>query len=143
MVVRSVLIFRHMPLPQHLWAQRAAEAAACAQFQNQNAFWALHDALFANQAKLTVVNFADMILSLASNISTINQNQFHVCMERQLSLGSVIRDKKLAEDMGVGATPTLFVNGKVAGSIATPAELHRTLQSGLTDVEAATSMTSK
>src|SRR5580658_4848245 len=40
------LVFRHMPLSQHEWAEKAAEAAACAQFQSSDAFWHFHDGLF-------------------------------------------------------------------------------------------------
>jgi protein-disulfide isomerase len=42
------LVFRHMPMQSHKWAQKAAEAAVCAQLQNGDAFWHLHDSLFEN-----------------------------------------------------------------------------------------------
>jgi protein-disulfide isomerase len=47
------LVFRHMPMPQHGWAQHAAEAATCAEFQSAGAFWALRDRLFDNQQTIT------------------------------------------------------------------------------------------
>jgi hypothetical protein len=49
---RVRLVFRDFPLDIHPDAQKAAQAAACA--DDQGKFWAMHDKLFENQAALTV-----------------------------------------------------------------------------------------
>ena len=91
------LVFRHMPMSQHDWAQKAAEAAACAQFQIGG---------------------------------------FKSCMDRQMSLGAVIRDKDLGSRLGVKGTPTLFINGEQAPAIQSAADLHRLLGDALTNTTA-------
>ena len=47
------IVYRYFPLSVHPWAQQAAEAAACAQRQNNAAFWSLHDFLFAHQKDIS------------------------------------------------------------------------------------------
>ena len=46
------LIFRHFPLPGHIQAMPAAEAAECA--RDQGKFWEMHDLLFQHQEELVV-----------------------------------------------------------------------------------------
>src|SRR5712692_4387142 len=44
------LVFRHFPLDFHPFAQKAAEAGACAADQGGDKFWKLHDGMFTNGA---------------------------------------------------------------------------------------------
>jgi protein-disulfide isomerase len=116
-------VYRHLPLSQHSWARTAAEAAACAQFQSANAFWSLHDLLFADQAKITAEDVTSRIFEMAARISTIDQKAFRECVDGQMALGAVMKDIHIAEHLNVSATPTIFVNGKQT----TLSGLHSTL----------------
>jgi protein-disulfide isomerase len=122
------LVFRHMPMPAHQWAQKAAEAAACAQFQNGDAFWRFHDSLFENQEKITADNVNQMVGDLASQIETLSIRDFGDCLRRQTSLGTVLRDRHLGTLVGVKGTPTLFINGEPLTGLPDAAELHRRLE---------------
>lgn len=125
------LVFRHMPLSQHDWAQQAAEAAACVQFQNAAAFWQFQDSIFGNQDKITRATAKEQLSTLASKIPGLNMADFKTCMERQMSLGVVVRDRELGAKAGVSATPTLFLNGEPLPGIRNGVELHRILTEAL------------
>ena len=118
------LVFRHMPLEQHDWAMKAAEAGACAGFQSVGAFWAMHDALFAGQEGLTAANVDGRVREMAAGIPGLDVATFGMCMERQMSLGAVIRDRELGRRLGVTGTPAVFVNGREVEGIRDGAGLH-------------------
>ncbi len=122
------LVFRHMPLARHDWAMKAAEAAACAGFQNAGAFWAMHDALFAGQERLTAANVDGRVREMAAGIAGLGVAAFEVCMERQMSLGAVIRDRELGTRLGVRGTPAVFVNGRQVEGIRDGAGLHAAIK---------------
>jgi len=122
------LVFRHMPMKSHKWAQKAAEAAACAQTQNGDAFWRLHDALFENQEKITADNVAQKVDDLAAQIEKVNIRDFRDCLRRQTSLGMVLRDRQLGTLVGVIGTPTMFINGEPLTGLLEAVELHRRLE---------------
>jgi len=121
------LVFRHMPMPQHRWAQQAAEAAACAEFQGPGAFWALHDRLFDNQEAITAVDASRRINDLAAEVPGLAMESFRDCLKRQMSLGAVVRDREMGRRVGVVATPTVFLNGKQIPGIRNGVELHKYL----------------
>ena len=128
------LVFRHMPMHAHEWAQKAAEAAACAQIQNADAFWRLHDALFENQDKITADKVAQTVDYLAAQIETLNIRDFRDCLRRQTSLGMVLRDRQLGTLVGVKGTPTMFINGEPLTGLPDAAELHRRLEAAVGQV---------
>jgi len=74
------LIFRHMPGPQHEWADRAAEAAACAQLQSCNAFWQLHNAFFENQETITAANVDNKTEEFSSKIGSLDLGSLKGCL---------------------------------------------------------------
>jgi protein-disulfide isomerase len=125
------LVFRHMPMARHEWAQKAAEAAACAQLQNGEAFWWLHDALFENQEKFTAYNVSQKVDDLATQVGTLNIRDFRDCLRRQTSLGMVLRDQQLGTLAGVIGTPTLFIDGEPIAGLPDADEFHRRLVEAL------------
>jgi protein-disulfide isomerase len=130
---RVRLVFRHMPMARHEWAQKAAEAAACAQLQNGDAFWRLHDALFENQQGITGDNVGQKVDDLAAHVEALNIRDFRECLRRQTSLGMVLRDQQLGTRAGVKGTPTLFINGEPMAGLPDAAELHRRLMEALSE----------
>jgi protein-disulfide isomerase len=133
------LVFRHMPLAQHDWAEQAARAAACAQFQSQDAFWAMHDALFDSQGSITAESLLARIYEMAARVPSLKMDTLKTCMEKQMSLGIVMRDRQLGLKVGVSATPTLFLNGQRLGVISTAKDLHDALAQAISQANAAES----
>jgi Na+:H+ antiporter, NhaA family len=99
--------FRNYPQPHlHPRSRPAAEAAEAA--GQQGKFWLMHDRLFDHQDEL-----GDKALREIARTLPIDMAHF----ERDLATGEAARrvadDIDLAEDDGVGDTPTFFVNGKL------------------------------
>jgi protein-disulfide isomerase len=96
------LVFRNFPLTFHDKAMLAAEASLAAHAQGK--FWAFHDLLFANQDKLdraSLEGFATKAgLDLAAFRKALDDHSYKTQVEA---------DMKLAEDIGVGGTPTMVV----------------------------------
>jgi len=129
------LVFRHMPMSQHPWAQQAAEAAACAQFQSPDVFWEFHDKLFEKQETITAINATRRVSELARTTPGLDAGRFEECMKRQMSFGAVVRDRELGNRLGVVATPTVFLNGAQIPSLHSSAQLHKYLVNKLNETK--------
>ena len=112
---RLRIVYHYFPLSMHRWARPAAEAAACAQRQSDAAFWSLHDFLFAHQRELTVDNLRPRVADWARTAPHLDQGQFETCARDGLTAGQVEQDMALGQEVGVNATPTLFLNGEPVG----------------------------
>jgi protein-disulfide isomerase len=99
------LAYRHFPLTEvHPHAGVAAQAAEFA--GARGAFWQMHEALFANQPRLS----PPVIFAIAASL-----NLSQAALQEALATGVHLR--KIQEDFlggvrsGVNGTPTFFVNG--------------------------------
>jgi predicted DsbA family dithiol-disulfide isomerase len=82
------VIFRHYPLPSHLYAAAAARASECA--ADQGRFEAFHDA--------------------ADRAGVADRAAFEACVGRDAPLDVLARDADVADRLGVTGTPTILVN---------------------------------
>ena len=98
------LVFRHYPLDFHPFAQKAAEAGACA--QDQGKFWELHDKMFSNQGKLAVADLKGYAKSLG-----MDGTKFDKCLDSGEKSDQVHADQKAGTEAGVNGTPAFFING--------------------------------
>jgi protein-disulfide isomerase len=87
-------------------------AAACAQRQNNAAFWSLHDFLFAHQKELSPDNVVERIAEWARTAPNLDRGSFDTCVSKGWTSGQVEQDLALGEELGVNRTPTLFLNGE-------------------------------
>ena len=99
------IVLKDFPLPNHPEAPKAAEAAHCA--GEQGKYWELHDRMFANQQALQV----PMIKQYATQLG-IDMNAFSQCLDSGKHSARVAENLKSGEALGVGSTPTLYVNGR-------------------------------
>lgn len=100
------IIFKNFPLPFHQYAEKAAEAAECA--NKQGKFWQMHDLLFSSNGKLDM----DSLKSYAKQIG-LNSDKFDHCLETGETAEMVNADKSQCAAAGVQGTPTFFINGKM------------------------------
>ncbi|MCA1633765.1 MAG: thioredoxin domain-containing protein [Acidobacteria bacterium] len=118
------IIFRHLPLTAiHPWARHAAEAAACAQFQSDEAFWGLHDLIFENQRGFTAANVRAKLSDLAQTVSALDADRFRRCVADSGASALVSRDAQFAATHNIAATPTIFINGKRAQGLRSAEQL--------------------
>ena len=117
------VVFRNFPLPIHPWAKDAAEISECANLQKPEAFWAMHDYFFKNQAQLNASNVRTQALAFAATQATIDTKQLQFCVDHELALGPLTHDLDLGKKLTVHGTPTLFVNGTRYDGFHSAAEL--------------------
>jgi protein-disulfide isomerase len=99
------IVFRQFPLPMHQNAQKAAEAALCA--NDQGKFWQLHDAMFSNQAALGVEQLKAKAVELG-----LKADDFNKCLDSGAKVSVIEADKKAGSEAGVNGTPAMFINGR-------------------------------
>lgn len=105
-------IYRDFPLVElHPMAQKAAEAAACA--EEQGKFWEYHDKLYQNQNDQDEKQFIKFANEL--NLDIVS---FESCVNSGKMSEKVTKDYQAGLDAGVRGTPTFFVNGlRIPGSV--------------------------
>src|SRR5688572_12617419 len=91
---RVKIVFKDYPLPNHPQAPKAAEAARCA--GDQNKYWEMHDAMFANQRALEVPS-----LKQAARAIGLDGTAFDQCLDSGKWQAAVRAGNELGEQMGV------------------------------------------
>jgi protein-disulfide isomerase len=116
------LVFHNFPLPMHPWARPAAEVARCAQEQGDAYFWALHDFMFDHQKDLTRDNLLGKLAGVTRDLKGFDQGKFATCVVERRTEAEIEQEVAFAQQNGVNATPTAFVNGQKT-QVGTPEQL--------------------
>ena len=103
--------FRHFPQPTiHPRSAPAAQAAEAA--DEQGKFWLMHERLFANRTDLSDAELRTLARGLPLDMATFDRDLLSGAPARR-----VAADVESGTSLGVVATPTFFVNGRMhAGS---------------------------
>ena len=113
--------FKTFPLVSiHPWSKAAAMAARCVYRQQPTAFWDYHDWIFNHQAEITPENLKNKVLEWAKGQKDIDALQLGQCMDTKATEAEVDRDIQQANELEVGQTPTIFVNGRRLTNIDWP-----------------------
>jgi protein-disulfide isomerase len=115
-------VFRDFPLGSHQYAQKAAEAAECA--DDQGKFWEYHDLIFENQIALNSTFQSEGLNGVAENFKSyavdlgLNTADFNDCLDSGKRAAEVLKDLQDGQAYGVPGTPAFFINGRlVLGAI--------------------------
>jgi protein-disulfide isomerase len=101
------IVWKHYPLSFHKDARPAAIAAeAVFRLGGSKAFWAFHDAAFANQTDLTQASFERWAGEVGVDVV-----KFRALQDDPAVAAKVDADAALAKTAGVQGTPNTFVNG--------------------------------
>ena len=102
---KVLFVYKFMPLTMHTHGEPAARAAIAAQAQGK--FWEMHHQLFANGGHLE-----ERDLQAYAKAVGLDLDRFRTDMESPATKAHLEADRKLADDLGVKGTPTIFVNGR-------------------------------
>jgi protein-disulfide isomerase len=102
---RVRLVVRDFPLHQHENALKAAEAAEAA--REQGKYWEYTALLFQNQTALQV----DKLKEYATRLG-LDRAKFDAALDGGKFADKVQRDVLDGQSVGVGGTPTLYLNGR-------------------------------
>lgn len=105
------VIFHNYPLMSHPWALPAAQVAACVSEQNGDAFWDMQDYIFDHQKEIDPSNVKQTLLEYLAKTKSVDLTRLHACIDSDIGKKLVDDDIALAKQVGVGVTPTLFING--------------------------------
>jgi protein-disulfide isomerase len=97
--------FKDFPLPNHAHAQKAAEAAHCAQAQGK--YWEFHDLLFSTR-QFEVPQLRDTAQALKLNVGAFNK-----CLDSSEQADLVKKQFDESQLLGLPGTPAFFVNGRL------------------------------
>ena len=125
---RVKFVYKDFPLVEiHPWATHAAVDANCLAAQNNDAYWEFADYIHANQKDVNAEKIRDSQFGVLDKL-TLLQGQKHnlditklqACVKAQND-DAVKASMKEGEQLGVSATPTLFVNGQeIDGALPLP-----------------------
>jgi protein-disulfide isomerase len=126
-------VFRDFPLSQiHPQAAKAAEAARCARDQGgDDAFWTMHDALFASQGTWAgQTTAADTFADLADE-AALDRAAFTTCLDSGKHADAVQADFDAGVGYGVQGTPSFFINGQMLSGALPLAEFETAIEAAI------------
>jgi protein-disulfide isomerase len=108
---RARYVFYDFPLMSiHPNAFVAARAGRCA--NEQGKFWEFHAQVFQNQGKWAMEEDpVPLYVEYATSVGA-DEDRFEECIRSDRFAKEVSESVKLGESLGVGGTPTIFVNGQ-------------------------------
>lgn len=116
------IVYKDFPLVQiHPWAKRAAIDANCLGALNNDAFWAFADFVHANGQGISgsqdPLENVDQIARTQGDKFKVDPAKLNACLKAQDD-SVVTASMKEGMELGIEATPTIFVNGnKIDGAL--------------------------
>lgn len=109
------LVFKFWPMTKiHPWSMQAALAAECVvrDAAKPSDFWDFERAVFAAQDNITPADAASRLRDLALE-SAVTGPAYDACINSPATHSAVAASIANGDALGVNATPTLFINGRV------------------------------
>jgi protein-disulfide isomerase len=101
-------VFRNEPLPFHLRAEPAAEAALEVRSEKGDAaFWSMHDALLADHADLTDEGLVALATSFGARADKVK-----AAIGAHVHKAEIDADRDVAADFQANGTPHFFIDGR-------------------------------
>jgi protein-disulfide isomerase len=136
---RVLFIYKDYPLEEiHPWAVHAAIDANCLAAQSADAYWDYADYLHANQHAVSAKGRdgenaeLDRLALLQGQMHRLDATKLQACVKGQDDK-AVRASMKEGDDLGVNATPALFVNGQKLDGAVPISEVRAALDQALKD----------
>lgn len=111
------LVFQNFPLPGHDWSSKAAAYADCIGRESSDTFFKFVDGVFAVQSDINAGNADDKLKAVADQAGAKGAD-VAACAAKPETATRVEHSVNLGKSLEVGATPTMFINGrKVSGGV--------------------------
>src|SRR5208337_3060028 len=120
------VVFKEFPLPFHDWSATAAVANECAYQINPSAFPGYRTLIFANQNVINAANVRERLLGLADEVG-VDRLRLAACIDSKAALSRVEAARQEGEDLGIHATPTSFVNGRIVIGLPSEAAYYKVI----------------
>jgi protein-disulfide isomerase len=141
---RIKIVYKDYPLSEiHPWATHAAVDANCLAAQNNDAYWSFADYLHSNGREIN--GSRENPKSLPQQIAAldgaarqhgerfkVDVSRLNACMKAQDDSG-IVASRREAAQLGVEATPTIFINGNMKNGAMPPDELRAAIDHALRD----------
>ncbi len=108
---------RFFPMPAHKNGMKAAVFAECASRQ-KGKFWKFHEEMFDHQGEWAEDDYASFKFLSYAQDAGLDLNCLEACVQDPETEKAVAEEKKKAQAVGVQATPTFYVNGKMAVGVS-------------------------
>ncbi len=119
--------FRQMPIARHTWAKQAAMLATCVAVLGKDDFWRLGEYLFAHQETLRPESVTKESLAFLRKNSAVDVRTVSACLDKGDYESTLKNDERLAKQLRVVATPTVFVNGRRVSPLRSVADVESAL----------------
>lgn len=127
------LVHKNFPLPSHENARVLAKVSLCAYQQNPESFWKIYDNFFKKQQEL--MEQPNLIEDYIFK-SGVKPDPFRDCMQSDNTPDKIIEeDMQLGQKLGVSATPTFFVNGRVVQGAMPLDQFEKIIEEALSEVQ--------
>lgn len=90
-------------------AERIALVGECVAAQDEEAFWAFEDVAYRSQSNLNERRAIDLALEYASGL---DEEALRTCVDEDERLQQVRDDNRIAQELGLGGTPSVLVDGE-------------------------------
>ncbi len=137
---RVLFIYKDYPLEDiHPWAMHAAINANCLSAQNSDAYWDYADYLHANQHAISGEKGRDGQNAELDRLATLQAEKHNLDVPKLQACLKAQDDKAVraslreGDNLGVDATPTMFVNGQKLDGAVPAEDVRVTLDQALKD----------
>ena len=103
--------YRDFPLQQHPFARLAAHSAACA--DEQGRYWEQHQRIYEGQADWAAARDASGMFRDYAKAIPLDLGRYDTCMSSGKFAGRIQASQEEGARLGVTATPTLLVGGRL------------------------------
>lgn len=104
-------VWKHFPLTAiHKWAEDAAVGMECVRQQKEEAAWEFAAYVFDHQREINQGNLDEKVSEFARE-KGLNERKLKSCRKDEDVLEKVQADMEEGKAVGVGSTPTFYVNG--------------------------------
>jgi protein-disulfide isomerase len=110
-------VFQNFPLEMHNWAAKGAAYADCVGQVSNEAFWKFIAKTYETQADITAENADEKLTALADGAG-VKGADIAACASTPVAKTHVDASITLGKSVNVTGTPTLFINGRTIGNVA-------------------------